>query len=370
MKKLKTLIVLISVVACNNEKAEFQSWKKENVKEIASTSFIDTAIFYSSPLLIDTIYRSMQGPYVSQKIQISPTEEELVYIVGYKSEVIDANSDTLLPAKYMCHNNLNYLQKEKLPWKLKTSGANSRIFTLSEGQIDLKFPKGFGIPVKANQPFEMVSQVLNHQEPNINLKAKHKVSLSYLRESKEQKITPLYQQSVFITQQVQGPKGLHGLPLSCVEHIHNEENVTEKDEIHDCSIQYEEGQYDPYQDQYGRKFTGHWSLPMGLQELKTDVSRMLDLTKDTKIHMIGVHLHPFAEGLELWDITADQMLYAAEIDKDTSNFSFDRINYYSNFEGISVFKNHQYELRSRYNCTDSSAVHTAMAVMYLYLADN
>jgi len=370
MKTLLNILLLSFFIGCVSEKSEFIEWKKQSDETLANNFKIDTASFYSHPLLIDTIYRSMQGPYVSQKIQISSQDDDLVYIVGYQSEVLDAVEDTLLPSKFMCHNNLNYLQKQELPWKLKTSGANSRIFTLSEGQTDLSFPKGYGIPVKANHPFEMVSQVLNHLEEDINLKAKHKVSLAYAKESKKDPIIPLYQQSVFVTQQIEGPKGIHGLPLSCVDHIHKQENISNQEEVHDCSIIYEKGEYNPYQDQYGRKFSGHWKLPIGKQELRTDVTKMLDLNEDSRIHMIGVHLHPFAEKLALWDITTDSLLYKSTVIKDTANFSFEKISYFKDEKGIPVYKEHNYELRSTYNCSDSSAVHTAMAVMYLYLVDH
>ena len=354
-------------IACEGQKMEFADWKMQHAEKVRETYQTDTATFFSPSLAIDTIYRSMQGPYQTQKLQLSEGNE-VVYIVGYRNQVLEAESDTVLPSRFMCHNNLNYAEKEKLPWKLKTSGANSRIFTLSEGQTDLRFPAGFGIPIPANTKLEMVSQVLNHHQKEIDIRAKHQVEMIYAVEGEKKTINPLYQQSVFITKQVGGPEGVYGLPLSCVDHIH-EENVSKKENIHDCSIEYEEGQHNPYRDKYGREYTGHWELPLGEESLRTDVTKMLDLEEDTKIHFIGVHLHPFAEKLSLWDTTEDKLLYESTVEKDSANFSFNKIHYYSDQKGIAVYKDHHYELRSTYHCTDSSAVHTAMAVMYLYLAD-
>jgi len=73
--------------------------------------------------------------------------------------------------------------------------------------------------------------------------------------------------------------------------------------------------------------------------------------------------------LELWDKTIDSLLYAGEIKSKVDGFGFDSISYYSSKEGIPVYQDHRYELKSTYNCTDSTEKHTAMAVMYLYLAD-
>lgn len=365
---LNILIISILLFSCQSKKVDYSEWKKENLLKSKSTK-ADTAIFYSSALLIDTIYRSMQGPYVSERIQIEKNNEEIVYIIGYSSQVVDAKSNQALPPRYMCHNNLNYAEVEDLPWNLKTSGSNSRIFTLSEGQTQLNLPNGFGIPIKANQPFEMVSQVLNHNEENLHLKSRHKVEIIYKGETEGESITPLYQQSVFVTQQLEGPEGAYGLPLSCSNHVYSKNDVSKKATIHDCSIVYEKGEYNPYSDKYGIKYTGHWTLPNGKQELKTDVTRMLDLSEDSRIHMIGVHLHPFAEKLSFWDTTSDSLLYETNIQKDSSNFSFDNIAFFQSTQGIPVYVDHRYELRSTYHCTDSSTEHTAMAVMYLYLED-
>ncbi len=366
---LNILCIVLLFYSCQSNKLEFIDWKKKHSEQNV-TAKTDTATFYSSALLIDTIYRSMQGPFVSEKIQLEKDNEETVYLIGYKSEVVDAKSNRSLPTHYMCHNNLNYQQKEDLPWKLKTKGAIGRIFTLSEGQTQLDFPEGFGIPILANHPLEMVSQVLNHQEEKIELNTRHKVSITYARETTENPIVPLYQQSVFVTQQLEGPEGQYGLPLSCINHIHTKKDVSKSEEVHDCSIVYEDGEYNPYADNYGRTFTGHWTLPLGEQNLKTDVTKMLNLSKDGKIHLIGVHLHPYAEKMSLWDKTSDRLLYQTIIQKDSSNFSFDKIAHYQSTEGIPVYRDHHYELRSTYHCSDSSAEHTAMAVMYLYLEDN
>lgn len=110
-------------------------------------------------------------------------------------------------------------------------------------------------------------------------------------------------------------------------------------------------------------------MPYGKEQLTTDVTQMLDLNEDSRIHMIGLHLHPFAEGLELWDKTTDSLLYAAVLKNKADGFGFDSISYYSSKKGIPVYQDHRYELKSTYNCTDSIEKHTAMAVMYLYLAD-
>ena len=238
----------------------------------------------------------MQGPFEIKTVQIDKENEELLWIVGYESEVLQAESSVDLGAAFMCHNNLDYAYPEKLPWKLKTSGKNHRIFTLSQGQTELRFPKDYGIPIPADQPLNMVSQVLNHHRPELFINTKHHAKLHYIKEEElDHEITALYQQAVFVTKQIEGSEGAHGLPINCLPYHDHPDSAVKADVPHDCSVQYDEkAEYNPYEDAYGRKFTGHWVLPYEAETLRTDVSRMLDLDEDSRIHMISVHLHPFA----------------------------------------------------------------------------
>jgi len=365
------------ILACNpGSKPEFSDWYQSYQDSFSNgaEAKIHQAVFYSSPLPIDTIYRSMQGPFEIKRLSID-SEEELIWIVGYESKLQKLGGDVEqmvepLQDKYMCHNNLNYASKEKIPWKVKTSGNNSRIFTLSEGQTELVFPEGFGIPVPSGQTFEMVSQVLNHREKNIDIQSRHRVTFSYMKDSElKNPLKPLYQQSVFVTKQIAGPAGAYGLPRLCVEHHLDSNQIKGKSPKHDCSIDIKTEDYDPYRDAEGRIYTGHWKLPYGKEVLTTDVTKMLDLNEDSRIHMIGVHLHPFAKGLELWDKSSNRLLFAPDLSDKPNHLGFKEISYYRNKKGIAVYKDHRYELKSIYNCSDSAEEHTAMAVMYLYLAD-
>lgn len=368
-------LILLSIIclsfSCKKKKVEFSNWSKESLleKEFKGENKVTYKTFYSKTLEIDTIYRSMQGPYEIKSISINENEEDIVWITSYESKLVNSSNEEYAEDRFMCHNNFNYRDTSNIPWKLKTSGGNSRIFTLSEGQTKLIFPKGFGIPVRANQNFEMVSQVLNHLETDIDLTLKHEVKIGFIKESdRKTKITPLYQQSIFVTKQVAGPKGKYGLPKLCISHHLDSNALDGEHPNHDCSTTFKSEKHNPYEDSEGRKYTGHWNITFGEESLQTDVTPMLDLSENTRIHFIGVHLHPFATALELWDITIDSLLYSSAIIPQ-SNFGFKEIGFYSSKEGIPVFASHQYELRSTYNNTDSLENQTAMAVMYLYLED-
>ena len=54
---------------------------------------------------------------------------------------------------------------------------------------------------------------------------------------------------------------------------------------------------------------------------------MLDLSEDTKVHLIAVHLHPFAKKLSLWDKTSKTLIYEANINKKDSLLGFKKVDY-------------------------------------------
>lgn len=364
-------VIIFTMLSCDSGPIEFNSWyaDQKQLRLNSVEALADTAEFYSSDLLIDKIYRSMQGPYENKNIQIEEESNELLWIVGYESKVIQAESDIELGSAFMCHNNLDYADPKLLPWKLKTSGENHRIFTLSQGQSELRFPEGFGIPIPANLPLRMVSQVLNHHRPELFINTRHDSQIHYYKQTElNHELKALYQQAVYIRKPVDSANYYSVMPKSCVP-----VNAAKTDRIDQSIVQ--EKHLDAkqmgniYEDEAGQKYTGHWVLPNEPETLKTDVSGMLDLNEDSRIHMISVHLHPFAEAMELWDKTTDSLLYAASFKKDSLNFGFVNMDYYSSEIGIPVYKDHAYELVSAYHCTDTSDQHTAMAVMYLYLRE-
>ena len=361
--------------ACNNRghRADnFRSWfaGHYSVSEIHNGHLALKELQVESEALnIDTIYRSMQGPFNVKSIAFNEDEDELVWLRGYSSEIIDAENEKILSDEFMCHNNLEIADKNSFPWKLKTIGSNIRLFTLTEGQTKIQLPPGYGIPFLSSEKVSLFSQVLNHNAPNLHLKVKHRVMIEYIRQADlAAPLVPLYQQAVFITRQFSGPEGNYGESPTDISSVQNG-NDANKPCDKQCCVRYDKNTFNPYADNYGRAYTGHWELPYGNQILKTDVTRMLDLPYDTRVHFIGVHVHPFAVSLQLRDATIDSLLFNADVKNFTNKIGIEKISSYSSAAGIPLYQSHRYELVSEYHCSDSTAHHTAMATMFLYLED-
>jgi hypothetical protein len=81
-----------------------------------------------------------------------------------------------------------------------------------------------------------------------------------------------------------------------------------------------------------------------------------------------VHMHPFAESLELRDMTADRSLFKSHVRNLSGEIGLANVEYFSSVEGVPVYKDHEYELISVYNNTTDED-QDSMAVMYAYFLD-
>jgi len=94
----------------------------------------------------------------------------------------------------------------------------------------------------------------------------------------------------------------------------------------------------------------------------------MNIPYDATIHYILVHLHPFAESLELVDITKNKRVFRAKVKNFTDKVGLKKISIFKSKKGIPIYKDHDYELISIYNNT-SNEDQDAMAVMYIFLRD-
>lgn len=329
--------------------------------EAVEVAQVHTRTITSSDYHIDKKYPSMRGPYGFETVTLGDAEKpELLWITGYRTTVIDAKTDAQVSQEFMCHANLDFDPQEyyaKFPTAPPISG---RLFTLSQGQQDIRFPKGFGIPVTSDLPITLASQVLNLNIDEANLDVRQRVEIDYVRDAEVQgDMVPLFQGAV------EGFKAL----ADARYYGFDDTEVDPEDHGQGCSVGQAAIAGDADEDRHGQKFTAHWVVPPGEEVNVTNVTRFLNLPYDTRAHYIAVHLHPFAESLVLKDRTTGEIVFASKAEQSDGRIGLSRVEYYTSQEGLPLYKDHQYELISKYNNTSDEAV-DSMAVMYLYMHDH
>ena len=319
---------------------------------------VERETLLSEVYTIDRKYRSMMGPYSQREVRLGDVDEpELVWVVGYEATMVDATGAEAMPQDFMCHSNLDIdvqAHEEVLGANL---GFSSRLFTLSQGQFAVRFPDGFGIPILSSEPLELTTQVLNLNHEGDALGVRHKVTIEYVRDSAVgDSMTPLFPSSAYGLALLEGDDGYFGV-----------RRPDEEQHGPGCLVQDNASPHE-YEDGMGRTFTGHWVVEPGRQVNRTLVTRLMRLPYDTRIHYIAVHLHPFAESLELRDLTTGESLFLSQAENFDDRIGLARVDAFSSVEGIPVHRDHEYEIVSVYdNTTDEPQ--DSMAVMYLYLQD-
>ena len=325
-------------------------WAREEIK---AEKNISVGLQLLSPdFHIDTLYASMIGPKSSHHFNIDKSSEDFVWLTGYAVEIVNKQDSIGEQGKFMCHNNLNcnikkYYNQLGLPERSKK--VNGRLITLSQGQTSLEFPAGFGLPIPSNHLLSMDGQVLNQSNKKPDFHIQHKVNLSYTKSDDPSfdAIKPLFTKNLSVLVQTS--------------------NMRTDEDVLLCLPAQSTSEFNS-KNQEGDSFSGHWIIEPGSSEYKYNVTEMLNLPFSTTVHFAGAHLHPFAESLELRDLTLDVTLITLYAINSTNEAELTKIDVLSSEEGIELEKDHQYELVCSVNNT-TDVNQEMMAVMLLYMYD-
>jgi cyclophilin family peptidyl-prolyl cis-trans isomerase len=322
-----------------------------------------TRVILSPVYDIDRKYKSMEGPQSTEKVYVwDGPETELLWIVGVRTEMVGPDGETPLPAELMCHVNLDYdaaAHRALFAWQKSVS---TRILTLSQGQLSARFPDGFGLPLLSSEPLSLTTQVLNHNIENARLKVRHRVTVDFIRDRElAQPLQPLFNAGIYGMVSLAKAADLDALkPTSPV--VHGEGGCLPGTRAPNAMSGSD------HTDAQGTVWTGHWVVPPGRQVTRTDVTGLLGLPFDTTLHHAAVHLHPFAESLELLDAQSGQTLFRSQARGPAQGVGLVSVDSFSSREGIALRRDGKYELVAVYNNT-SGAPQDSMAVLYLGLRD-
>ncbi len=320
---------------------------------------VESQSWLSEVYTIDRKYGSMMGPYGTRQLTLGAegAPRELLWVTGYRAVMVGEDGETPVLQDFMCHSNLD-LDPEAHRQALGSRLAFSpRLFTLSQGQLEIEFPPGFGIPVLSDEELSLTTQVLNHNVEGQSLSVRHLVTVDYVRQRDlRQPMKPLL------------PLGAYGLKLLEGDNAYYGVDRPESGDHGPGCLVGQSASDHSYDDGLGKSFTGHWVVEPGREVNRTLVTHLMQVPFETEVHYIAVHLHPFAESLELRDLTAGTTLFRSKARGFADRIGLAAVDYFSSAEGLTLYPDHEYEMVSVYNNTTEQP-QDSMAVMYLYLLD-
>lgn len=311
-----------------------------------------TISLFTPTLVIDNIYKSMEGPKAMTSFQIDYTKDALVWITTFETKATSTNEVDQLSNDYVCHTNIDFYDGEHYArWNLndRIGEQYPRLTSMSNGIESYKFPEGFGFPVFTNENLFVATQTLNHNIKGDAFTVKHDVTLGFKPHSQEMK--PLMSRTVFVMLPYDNDQPFKG-PTE------NNPNMCLPVETKNHS----------YVDEEGHHLSGHWVIFKGKETYKYNITKQLQLKDSTTMHQIAVHLHPFAEELELRDKTMDSTLFVSKAENYNDKIGLKSVSYFSSIEGIMLYPDHQYELVLKTNNTTSTN-QDMMASMFVFLYD-
>ena len=195
-------------------------------------------------------------------------------------------------------------------------------------------------------------------EQAVTLHVRHRVTVEYVRHSElETEMKPL---------RVLSAQGMVAVDEQARYYGKIDPNAEEHGP--GCSVGQLAGER-TFKDRSGDSYIAHWIVKPGREENRTLVTNWMRVPYDTSVHYIAVHLHPFADSLELRDLTTGDTVFKSKATKSIGRIGLDHVEFFSSEEGVRLYKGHEYALISVYNNT-SGEQQDAMAVMFVYMVDN
>ncbi|AUP78065.1 hypothetical protein [Flavivirga eckloniae] len=322
----------------------------DNTWHITST---DHSISLITPtMVIDNIYKSMEGPQVIKSFQLNSEKSNLVWLTSFETKAIDDDESKAISNDFICHTNIDFYDGEHYArWNLnnRIGLRYPRLTTMTTGIESYKFPKGFGFPVFNNENLFLSTQTLNHNVVGKTFSVKHQINIGLEKHHKS--IRPLMPKTVMIV-----------LPYDTENPF---EGPTEENPNMCLPIETKNHSY-TYND--GITYSGHWVVFPGEATYKANITEQLQLLEDTTLHLIASHLHPFSESLSFRDKTIDSTLFTSKAKNYKNKIGLKEVTYFSSETGIKLYTDHDYELVLKTNNT-SKINQDMMASMFMFLYD-
>ena len=399
--RLKRLLVLLAVastvlVVQKTVQSRIRAWETPSILNTSENNANGrgSVEILSAPYRLDRVYQSMEGPSGNQGgIKLSPERgnDEVLYVTGVKSEVVDKDNKHSVSQEYFCHANLTLSQMSTDPETHNQGFARPthmdwRLATLMPGRMEMKLPEGFGVPVKNGTLLDYFSMSINQNEsaPRQTVRFRSKIDYTSAADTRA-----LFRRSIYVHQKFResvpdltqtvtadAQAGVH-VGAQCGSSCGRNQLSTIPSLAIDLSKPSHPGaaccvvsaSMGGAARQFGEDSTIHWMVPPGEHSYTSDVSPQFELPFDTTAHYITGHLHPFGKRMRLIDKDNSCVVFEITSKDFSDKLGVQYMSEIINKPGVKLRKGGHYELVADYNNTTASPI-DAMAIMYVYLAED
>jgi len=318
----------------------------------------------SDPYRLDKIYHSMEGPMSIQSgIRLATAEKSKVqWITGLETQVVDATEQKPISQEFFCHSNLTFGEHGLTPDQHNEElGGKThldwRLFTLVPGRLAIDLPPGFGVPIPKDAALDYLTMSLNlnARDRVVNVRMRTKVH-TIAGDEPGAPTKALFRRALYVMQRrSQAADTGH----SCMANARTQHIGAGCAEVSKANLTAGKP---------GEDLMNQWSVPPGRHVYTMEITPQLNLPFDTTIHYATIHVHPFARGMELRDLTTGITVFRLNSQDWPDRIGVAHVDEFKSVDGVRIFRDHRYELSAEYDNTSASNA-DAMAILYLYLLE-
>ena len=318
----------------------------------------------SDPYRLDKIYHSMEGPMSIQSgIRLATAEKSKVqWITGLETQVVDATEQKPISQEFFCHSNLTFGEHDLTPDQHNEElGGKThldwRLFTLVPGRLAIDLPPGFGVPIPNDAALDYLTMSLNlnARDRVVNVRMRTKVH-TIAGDEPGAPTKALFRRALYVMQRrSQAADTGH----SCMANARTQHIGAGCAEVSKANLTAGKP---------GEDLMNQWSVPPGRHVYTMEITPQLNLPFDTTIHYATIHVHPFARGMELRDLTTGITVFRLNSQDWPDRIGVAHVDEFKSVDGVRIFRDHRYELSAEYDNTSASNA-DAMAILYLYLLE-
>lgn len=224
---------------------------------------------------------------------------ELVWLTSWGVEVVDEEKESP-PESFSSKLSDSTLDFRWPEWHNEQfdSTQSARLFSLGRGVTHLRFPPGFGIPLRSNESLWWTSRMINQDPYFPATRLRQESRMEVMRErGLRVKYHPLLSRNATVEADGASP----------------------------------------------------WPVPPGGRTVRQDITPSLRLTTNTTLHAATICLHSWAQRAELWDSSQERLLLTFEVRRKEKTGEVLEIETYTDSKGISLDPTHRYHLTVVYD---------------------
>jgi cyclophilin family peptidyl-prolyl cis-trans isomerase len=305
------------------------------------------------------------GSKISSLPDTSALPTKLYWVKGFKLEVLDEKDKVQPTAEFICHLNIDVDPTERNRSFVEGHQCvTSRILTITQGQTEVTFPEGFGVPITSDEHWRFIFQAANRTTDE-HRRVKHRLTMYFIPD--KELILPMTALAWYV-------------PFVQVVIDKNTPEVVDQEKA-ECPLCMGAGRgvnapnavaTSVVSDPFNRKVTGHWVVPPGEHTWSGLVRDAGFADKARLIHAVWSHIHPCCTAISLVKVSPVERtpVFTAHAQTEVEKgLQIKDIDYISSKEGIPLEAASSYEVDVTYNNPTKLPL-DSMATLGIFYEDN